>query len=252
MNNDSVIAIIVSFNPDINVLATNVESLKKQVDKVIVVDNFSINNEELVAQLSREVEILSLDKNYGLAKAQNDGIREAKKMGATHVIIFDQDSIVDDNFVSEQLKGEKFLISEGFDVGAIGPSFYDRNSGYVYPATKYRGPFLDKIPLKDTPNEVTFIIASGALIRLEVLDKVGLMREDFFIDFVDVEWSIRAKSMGFSSYMNPNVKMQHNIGDERVEIFGRLISLHSDFRKYYIVRNAIFISRLGFVPIDIR
>lgn len=81
MNNDSVIAIIVSFNPDINVLATNVESLKKQVDKVIVVDNFSINNEELVAQLSREVEILSLDKNYGLAKAQNDGIREAKKWG---------------------------------------------------------------------------------------------------------------------------------------------------------------------------
>ncbi|HGO4357789.1 TPA: glycosyltransferase family 2 protein, partial [Klebsiella pneumoniae] len=69
-----------------------------------------------------------------------------------------------------------------------GPKFYDKDSGYEYPATVYKGPFIKKIPVVDEPVEATFVIASGSLMRTEVLKDVGLMLDDFFIDFVDVEW----------------------------------------------------------------
>ncbi|RZM39777.1 glycosyltransferase family 2 protein, partial [Klebsiella pneumoniae] len=36
--------------------------------------------------------------------------------------------------------------------------------------------------------------------------------------------------------------------DMRVRIFGRMISLHSDFRKFYIYRNGMFMIRLNYVP----
>ncbi|MBY8412476.1 glycosyltransferase family 2 protein, partial [Klebsiella pneumoniae] len=35
----------------------------------------------------------------------------------------------------------------------------------------------------------------------------------------------------------------------RIDVFGRKISLHSDFRKFYIYRNGVYMTRLGYVPV---
>lgn len=244
-----VFAVVVSFNPDVKILRENLIELKKQVNGIILVDNNSLNKNDFIPSISNLCTIIRLEENLGLSKAQNDGVIEAKKQNSTHVIIFDQDSIISKDFVEKQLQCEAELLSNGVKVAGVGPSFYDRESGYVYPATVYKGPFLKKINFHNKPVEVTFIIASGALIRISVLEDVGLMREDFFIDFVDVEWSIRAKYLGYNSYMNPNVTMEHNIGDQRLKVFGRLISIHSDFRKYYISRNSLFMIRLKYIPL---
>ena len=48
--------------------------------------------------------------------------------------------------------------------------------------------------------------------------------------------------------MTPNVKMEHNIGDQRIKVFNKLISLHSDFRKYYIYRNGLYMVKLKYIP----
>lgn len=243
-------AIIVTFNPEENVLVNIVSEIKSQVYKVIIVDNSS-NNIDFLREAFRgekNVELISLNENFGIAYAQNKGIKHAKDNNATHVILFDQDSAISEGFVDGLISCENELLKSGGKVGGVGPAFFDRETGSIYPATVYRGCFIDRVDLVDKPVVATFIIASGSLIRISVLDEVGYMREDFFIDFVDVEWSIRAKKYGYNVYINPLIKMEHSIGDQRIKVFGRMISMHSDFRKYYISRNALYMTRLSYVP----
>ncbi|EPY4567327.1 TPA: glycosyltransferase family 2 protein [Klebsiella variicola subsp. variicola] len=246
MENKTVSAIIVTYNPDVDVLTTLIEGLEEQISNIIVVDNFS-QNVSAIEKINKDFKFIKLDKNIGLASAQNIGIREAFNY-STHIVIFDQDSEISVDFVANQLKCESLLLSKGIKVSAVGPKFYDKDSGYEYPATVYKGPFIKKIPVVDEPVEATFVIASGSLMRTEVLKDVGLMLDDFFIDFVDVEWCLRASSKGYKCFINPYETMKHSIGDLRIDVFGRKISLHSDFRKFYIYRNGVYMTRLGYVP----
>ncbi|MDH1758927.1 glycosyltransferase family 2 protein [Klebsiella michiganensis] len=246
MENKFVSAIIVTYDPDVNVLGDLIESLEKQIDTIIVVDNFS-KNISSIESVEKKFKLIKLERNIGLASAQNIGIREAYN-SSSHIIIFDQDSEISNDFVSNQLKCESLLLSRGIKVSAVGPKFFDKDSGYEYPATIYKGPFIKKIPVIAEPVEATFVIASGSLMRTEVLKDVGLMLDDFFIDFVDVEWCLRASSKGYKCFINPFESMKHSIGDLRIDIFGRMISLHSDFRKFYIYRNGLYMTRLSYVP----
>lgn len=249
MNKSGVIsAIIVTYNPDISLLTVAVESILQQVDHVIIVDNDSSKLPSGLINKSDRLKIIQLSSNQGLAKAQNIGIQEAKNNGSEFITLFDQDSIVSSGFISTLHSEYDFLVSKGINVGAIGPIFYDRDSQFKYAPTVYKGPFIKKVPFNSEPVEVTFVIASGSFISISVLEVVGLMREEFFIDFVDVEWSLRAKKIGYSIYMSPKASMEHNIGDDRIKILGRLISLHSDFRKFYIFRNGLYMMKLSYVP----
>ena len=178
--------------------------------------------------------------NLGLGKAQNDGINFAASLAASHIILFDQDSILDSGFVSGLLKSENILKAEGKKVGAVGPIYYNELTAEVYPISKYNGPFIERIVPVEKPAEASFLIASGCLISLDVFKKVGYMNEDLFIDYIDVEWSFRAKSYGYSVFASPFAKMKHTIGDDRTSILGRSISIHSPLRRYYLYRNSIF------------
>nr|WP_287854990.1 glycosyltransferase family 2 protein [Klebsiella sp.] len=240
-------AIIVTYNPDVNVLENLVTALCQQVEKVIIVDNNSENHNEIV-YFDNKVSVIKEDMNIGLAKAQNIGIKKVIDV-CSHVLIFDQDSAIDSNFVEKQLKCEAELLSQNIKLSAVGPTFIDEETKYEYPATVYKGPFIKHIDIKDSPVKATFVIASGSLIRTSVLKDVGLMLDDFFIDFVDVEWCIRANGKGYSCFINPYIKMSHCIGERRIKLFGRMISMHSDFRKFYIYRNGLYMIRLPYVPL---
>lgn len=239
-------AIIVTYNPEIKVLNDLVSMLSTQVNRVIIVDNNSKNNDDIVF-LDENVTVIKENCNIGLAKAQNLGIKSVIDT-CTHVLIFDQDSSISSDFVDRQLKCENELLKDNIKLSAVGPAFIDENTQYEYPVTIYKGPFIKHVSIEDKPVKATFIIASGSLIRTSVLKDVGLMLDDFFIDFVDVEWCLRANSKGYSCFINPYVKMSHCIGELRIKIGRRMISMHSDFRKFYIYRNGMFMLRLPYVP----
>lgn len=240
-------AIIVTYNPEINVLNDLVSMLTRQVSEIVIVDNNSKNKGD-INYFDDNIIVIKEDTNIGLAKAQNIGISTVIN-SCTHVLIFDQDSSISENFVEKQLECEAELLKQNVKLSAVGPAFVDEDTKYEYPVTVYKGPFIKHVDIGDKPVKATFIIASGSLIRTIVLKDVGLMLNDFFIDFVDVEWCLRANSKGYSCFINPYVKMSHRIGELRIKIGGRMISMHSDFRKFYIYRNGMFMLRLPYVPL---
>ena len=92
---------------------------------------------------------------------------------------------------------------------------------------------------------VTQLIASGTLISTEALKKVGLMNADLFIDWVDMEWCWRAIRSGFSIYGTFNIQISHQLGDNSRRIFNKIVTIHSPFRNYFIVRNGVHLALRG-------
>ena len=132
-------------------------------------------------------------------------------------------------------------------VAAVGPQYIDEKTGIPSFAVRYGAGIVSKIaldPLSRSPVKTEILIASGSVIRAATLQSVGLMRDDLFIDFVDTEWALRARSKGYQCYCVPNAIMKHSLGAIAMKVFGKSRYFHSDLRKYYGLRNAVYLLRL--------
>lgn len=103
--------------------------------------------------------------------------------------------------------------------------------------------------------EADFVISSGSLMPVSVLDDIGPMDENLFIDHVDTEWCLRAQSKGYRLFGVPGARMVHTLGDSRKRIWflrRRNVPHHSPFRYYYILRNSILLQRRKYIPLKWR
>ena len=236
------------------------KSLYNQVDSIVFSDNSedrSIKKDvkNWINQLiSSDIIYLDLHKNHGIAYAQNKGIEVAKASGAKFVLLLDQDSALPDNMVSDLMTVYISLITVGHKVATVGPAFLDEKTNELAKVIRHRKLRVHKsIPNQSNNFEVAdYVISSGSLIPIEVLDEVGDMDEQLFIDWVDIEWGMRAKRYGYVSYIAPRVIMRHSIGDEYVKFGHKNINLHTDFRNYFIVRNSIYLSLYSKLPLNFR
>jgi rhamnosyltransferase len=96
---------------------------------------------------------------------------------------------------------------------------------------------------------VDHVISSGCLIPVPVLDRVGAMREDLFIDGVDIEWGLRAVHHGLRNYGVCAAHMQHSLGGSTFRVLGRTVARHPPLRLYYQFRNAILLYRVKWIPL---
>lgn len=248
--NISVAAVVVLFKPDLAILDRLLVSLIGQVDAVFIVDNTPGADLGTYPDsfAGKSWSYHPLHDNLGIARAHNVGIELASEAGHSHVLLMDQDSALEPGTVETLLGEEQKLLAAGKKVGAIGPVVVDEKTGEAAPAITPSRTGGKRTPIDLTtqaPVAARYIIASGSLISLSVLKTVGNMKDEFFIDWVDIEWGERAASFGYTSYLTPRVTMRHSIGDEFVTFMGRKINLHSDFRNYFIVRNATYLVLWG-------
>ena len=251
MNCNSVLPIIVLFHPNLILLGKLIDSLVEQVGLVCFVDNTPQSVKADVTKLCElkniKFKYVELNQNKGIAYAQNCGIHFAMDQKYAHVLLLDQDSVLPANLIDDLCEAEASLLNKGVLVAAVGPAFRDEKTGKLAPAIQQNSLFVKRLKITDgsrDPIRCDYIIASGTLIRTSVLKKFGLMLDDLFIDWVDIEWGERCRFHGYYVFMIPNIVMKHSIGDEHVSITGRDINLHSDFRNYFIVRNAIHLQKI--------
>jgi rhamnosyltransferase len=237
-------SVTVTFNPDILCLEKQFLSLQEQVEHAVIVDNGSQNYNEVKDLASKfNFILISLPQNMGLSHAQNIGIENAMSRGAEYLLLLDQDSVLGSNFISAMSK-----VYSQYSVGILGPSFYDPHTNEFYWGTNYIGPFIKRTQIQEI-TDVTYVIASGSFFSSEVYKNVGKMEEELFVDYIDVEWALRAKKAGYRVAMTNQASMAHTIGDSRLNLLGRKISIHSPMRRYFLVRNSFFMIRKSYIPI---
>lgn len=237
-------SVTVTYNPDIDCFKAQLQSLQHQLDNCVIVDNGSKNVDEIESLCQQfQYDLIKLNTNRGLSYAQNIGIEDAISHGANYLLLLDQDSVLGDDFIMAMSK-----IYAQYNVGILGPSFYDPNTNEFYWGTNYIGPFIKRTPIQEI-TDVTYVIASGSFFSSEVFKKVGKMEEALFVDYIDVEWALRAKKLGYRVAMTNRASMAHTIGDSRLNLLGRKISIHSPMRRYFLVRNSFFMIRKPYIPV---
>lgn len=249
---DKNFSLVVTYNPDRAKLLDLVKTLISSKFNVILIDNASDDDFfEMFSECSNSIMCIKLSSNEGLAKAQNTGITKAIDLGADKIIFFDQDSKIDDHFLVNLIFDLKKVGANSSNFAAIGPRFIDEKKGFYFPALKFNSyGLIDKIVVENIsqPIEVSFLISSGTLVSVKALKEIGLMREEFFIDFVDTEWCFRALSKGYKLYMSEKAVMKHSIGDDTLKIANFNIPVHSGLRRYYRIRNLFFMWKMPYVP----
>jgi rhamnosyltransferase len=249
-----VCAVIVSYRPEPAGISRLVDTVLPQVGAVVLVDNASTGDWQSVlgALLSQHGgELLAQPGNLGLAAAQNIGIDWARSHGFRHVLLLDQDSEPQPGMVAALVAALQALAGEE-PVAAVGPRFHDGREANAAPFVRVGFPFNRKLGCDGSMRTIScdFLISSGSLIPLAVIDQVGPMDAGLFIDNVDLEWSFRARARGFALHGVCAAGMHHRLGDARRALpwgLGQVI-VHGPVRLYYMMRNRLRLYRLPHTP----
>lgn len=220
-----VVAIIVTYNSDIDHLNRTLRHLTSQC-RVVIVDNstqdsFRVKIQE--ASFKAGAAFLPLGDNFGIAHAQNVGIAWAREHAAVDVLMMDDDSVPTESFVADLLEVRKKLRSYSVVVSArtiseAGVDISNRSPG--------------KLEICTSCSELT---SSGSLIPISVIDEVGPFSDRLFIDCVDFEWGWRAQALGIELILCNDVFIQHRLGEGSK--FG--FKIPSPIRHYYQYRNVL-------------
>ncbi|MEB7713072.1 glycosyltransferase family 2 protein [Kluyvera cryocrescens] len=238
-------AIIIAYNPDVNTIIRNVGNIIKSpfVKEVIIVDNSAFDSLDVIADFER-VKTISLGCNKGIATAQNIGLTHAKESGSSFAILFDQDSEIETSLIGYLLEGFHELTLSGFKIAAVGPRPYD-----LFENKDMKPMIQRETHIEGKWSLTRQIIASGKLIDISVLDNVGMMEDELFIDGVDHEWCWRAGKMGYQIAIIEKAVMKHRLGDARGHVLGMTYKIGSPVRLYYQFRNILILCRRSYVPL---
>ncbi len=250
-----VVAVVVTYQPTESVLIAQLDKLSTQVARIIIVDNASdpLIQTWLMSYATAHAaicELIILPDNMGIAEAQNQGIARVRALAFPYVLLMDQDSQPEPDMVAQLLQSYQSLRHSGIRVAVIGAMFRDSISGQCSEHIRYARLRIARVSCQQQPYlPVDFVIASGSLIGMDALAAIGDMDARLFIDHVDTEWVLRAKSLGWQVYGHCGASMTHSLGEARVRVwFGRWreVPLHHPFRYYYIFRNSILLYRRAY------
>ena len=208
-------AVVVAYRPDPDLLQRLLRALSPQVAGGVVINNGSglPLTDAALAELGFSVQ--HLGDNLGVAAALNKGFHWAGQQQADFVVSFDQDSEPAPDMVQQLLGAWQTLSSRGVPVAAVGPCQIDRRTGrtadFFAPIHGLRHRL---IPAAGELAEVDHLITSGCLTALPAWRQVGGFLEPLFIDYVDIEWSLRARSRGLQLFAVGSATLQHATGDD--------------------------------------
>ncbi|MBL0354505.1 MAG: glycosyltransferase family 2 protein [Dechloromonas sp.] len=255
-----VFAVVVTYFHENKTFEPLLRSLLAQVTRVIVVDNTPGDENPLLDTLlaaqgtPERCQLVRLRENLGIARAINVGLDIALAAGADFILLSDQDSLPADDMVPRLIRAYTELSALGMRVGAVGPTFTDLHTALTYPfQAQLPGRFFygHQAPTMDEPHvEALTLITSGALIPGDVIRVVGPMREDFFIDHVDIEWCHRARWKGYHLFGTGWATMYQRMGEAPLRVWylrWRYESAYSPLRVYYRLRNFVALWKLNFI-----
>lgn len=242
MPNKELALVVILYHPEPSHI-NNINNLSEHYD-LLVIDN---TPEPSDYHFTQGITLISLGENLGIAKALNIGIAEAKK-NHSFALLLDQDSEPTQQVIQGLMSFYRDQ-KKTSDIALIAPSYYDkalqRDGVFI---TKGRFAMKKRQPIGETAISASYLITSGSLVNLSCYDHIGPMYEDLFIDFVDIEWCLRAKSKGYKILGLPWLQMEHEIGEKPVTFLGKKSVNHSPVRHYYYFRNVFMLLKMPHVP----
>ncbi len=225
------------------VLALQKLNYPKEKIEFVVVDNphpeFGLSQksveEKLLPKSGKEiprVTYLPQEKNLGFAGGINKGLKWAMANNFAYAYLHNDDAYVGENailpLVEELEKDNKIALAQSLImlhpktnlVNNAGNCFHYLGFGY---SDEYK---TDKEKISKKVKEVGYISGAACMIRVPLLEKYGLLDEDFFMYHEDMDWTLRYRTQGYKSILVPESTFYHKYN------FSRSIGKY-----YYMERN---------------
>ncbi len=209
--------------------------------QVLVVDNGSTDgSEQELRKAFPDIDLLQTGRNLGFTGGNNTGIHHALKAGAEYVLLLNNDTTVDPNFVTELVSAARTDSAIGMLCSKI--YFYDDPALIWYAGAsfhswlgwgRHRGYGKRDEGQYDKMEETARPTGCALMVSREVCERVGLLRDEFFCYVEDVDWGMRARNADFKVVYVPGSKVWHKVSRSTG-------GSRSGMSVYYGVRNMLY------------
>lgn len=244
------------------------------VTKMIIVDNGSVNKEEIengTKEYGERVVILRQEKNLGSAGGFAVGIEYARSTVCDFVLLLDDDSIPEEGFVdyfmdvytflpdkNAVLSGCRFNVLNNKDIFFSQTILNDEPRGTFFEFFSFKKvpKFLEllhvrkKKEIKKAPYTPIIpteaFVYGGTFLPIEAVRKTVLPDKKLFLYGDDIEYSWNVKKSGYASYMasRPRIyDIDFTFGVGGSYIYGQFEKKLPPFKVYYRLRNMVLLSR---------
>jgi GT2 family glycosyltransferase len=219
--------------------------------QVVVVDNGS--DDQTVPTVRERfpwVTLLVNESNLGYVGGNNVGMRYALEHGADYVFVLNNDTKMTPDVLPELVKlmeqDKRIAITGSKNLLMENPSYTWGKYGVLNwgpMLARTVGHFEPDRPEAQSPKDVDWVIGNGCLMRREALERVGLFDEAFFQVHEDIDWSMRARRLGYRIVYVDTVAIHHK-GGSSADTSRPVIFLYG----YFAGRNAIMFARKHATP----
>ncbi len=223
----SVSIIILNYNRNQDTLEC-LKSLKNQTYKnfeILLVDNGSEYNSffELKRELKEfkedlDIILIRIEVNVFFTSGNNKALKIAN---GEYICLLNNDTIVSPDFIEKMV----YFLEENSDAGMISPKIkVFKNKNYLWYAGAYlnlKKSGVSKLrgrwqfdPHNQKYNEVSltdYAAGTALFLKKEVIDKIGLLDEIFFMYHEETDWNLRAKEKGYKIYYVPTTIVYHKV-----------------------------------------
>ncbi|EOL49393.1 glycosyltransferase [Enterococcus caccae] len=240
---EKICAGIVTYNPEIELLIKNLNLIKRQVEKIYIFDNGSSNLEN-IKEIDKDIEVISVGKNVGIAKALNNIMQHASDEEYEWVLSMDQDTLLGENVIK---KYSEYLNDESVGILTLKVIRKSSEQKIIY-----------ETPSNNLVDSVQRCPTSGMLLKTSLWEAAGKYDEWMFIDYVDYDMCQKILLLDKKILRINEAYMIQNLGDTKEgsllgKAFSRSKSLtlnrwartfnHNPNRNYYYMRNSIYFIR---------
>ncbi|SMC96242.1 glycosyltransferase family 2 protein [Pedobacter africanus] len=217
--------------------------------EVILVDNGSVENHEAAYRAAYPALVyIRSEENLGFAGGNNLGIRVAK---GDYLLLLNNDTEISDNLVTAMVAE----FEEHPEIGLLSPLIlYYENPGVIqyagFTPMNYMtcrnegiGSFAKNNGQYDNDSrETAYCHGAAMMCRRTDLGQVGLMAENFFLYYEELDWCEKFKKAGKKIWFTGKTKIYHkesmSVGKE------------SNIKTYFMTRNRMLFIRRNTGPLN--
>jgi hypothetical protein len=238
----SVLILLLNFNSEQDTLAClrSLEKIEYPKFELLIVDNGSESHSvQAIREAYPRVPIVLNESNLGFVEGNNLGLHDALKRGDDYTLLLNNDTEVAPDFLTKLVEAAE---SDPLVV-MLGPTIYyydepDRiwSAGGQIQWTLGKATMLginevDEGQYGSAWREVDFVTGCALLVRMSILESVGMLDPRFFLYYEEVEWCSRASRAGYKIMHVPQSKVWHKISPES--------RAASPLVHYYMTRNRL-------------
>lgn len=197
---------------------------------IIVVDNNSVDGSvKMVRDKFPDVKLIASEENLGFSKANNLAMREAD---SEYFLLLNPDTVIEEETLAKCCE----FMDDHPDAGGLGVKMVDGKGHFLpeskrglptpwiafykifglarfFPKSKKFGKYHLGYLDKDKTHEIEVLSGAFMMMRKSVLDKIGLLDEDYFMYGEDIDLSYRIIKAGYKNYYYPETRIIHYKGE---------------------------------------